>query len=99
MFADKDLFQYKLYIEIPPQTGLEKRLEEQLTRLNIEFEAKRKSGRLLPTDVKFLKEGCGDAYKAEQIARGQRESQFKLIRLQYNTDCQFDFSPFMYPSP
>lgn len=99
LFADKDLFQYKLYIEIAPLTGLEKKLEEQLSRLNIEFEAKRKSGRLLPTDVTFLKKGCGDAYKADQIARGQRESQFKLARLQYNTDCQFNFSPFMHPAP
>lgn len=99
MFADKDLFQYNLYIEIPPQAGLEKKLEEQLSFLNIEFEAKRKSGRLLPTRIIFVKEGCGDAYKAEQIAGGQRESQFKLIRLQYNTDCKFNFSPFMHPPP
>lgn len=91
MLADNTQTQYTLYIEHPPLPGMESKFEERLFALNIEFEAKRKSGRLLQTYVKFLKEGCGEAYKEALILKGQREGQFKMARLLYRADCQFDF--------
>lgn len=94
MFADPERSQYTLYIEIPQQPSLEKKLEEQLSELNIEFEAKRKSGRLNPTQVIFIKEGTGEEYKKYCLANDQREGQFKIVRLQYAGDCSFNFQPF-----
>ncbi len=94
MLANPEELQYTLYIEIPPQASLEKNLETQLSRLNIEFEAKRKSSRLNPTQVIFLIEGTGEEYKKHCLGNDQREGQFKIIRLQYSSDCSFNFQPF-----
>jgi hypothetical protein len=99
MFADPERSQYTLYIEAPPQPALEKKLEEQLSGLNIEFEAKRKSGRLNPTKVVFIKEGAGEEYKKHCLANNQREGQFKVVRLQYIKDCSFNFQPFQIDNP
>jgi hypothetical protein len=94
MLADTTQTNYNLFIECPPTINFNERFEKNLSIKNIEFESKRKSGRLLPTQVRFLKNGCSENYKEYQIKNGQRESQFKLVRLQYDTDCKFDFSPF-----
>jgi len=94
MLADPETSQYTLYIEVPPQASLEKTLEKQLSGLNIEFEAKRKSGRLNPTQVIFLKQGTGEEYKKHSLGNDQREGQFKIVRLQYSGDCSFNFQPY-----
>jgi hypothetical protein len=94
MLADPEAMLYTLYIEIPPQGSLAMSLEEELSRLNMEFETKRKSGRLNPTRVIFLKEGAGEEYKKHSIANDQREGQFKIVRLQYTSNCSFNFQPF-----
>ena len=59
--------------------------------MNIEFKAKRASGRLQPTRVLQVRPGTGDAYRQHCVSKGQREAQFKLIRLQYVHECTFDF--------
>lgn len=59
--------------------------------MNIEFKAKRASGRLQPIHVLQLRPGTGDVYRQPCISKGQREAQFKLIRLQYAHDSTFDF--------
>ncbi|MGV7220162.1 MAG: GH3 auxin-responsive promoter family protein [Nitrospinales bacterium] len=94
MLADTAQTNYTLYIECPPINNFDERFEKNLSAKNIEFEAKRNSGRLLPTQVRFLNNGCAEEYKEYQIKNGQRESQYKLVRLQYDTDCKFDFSYF-----
>ncbi|MDH3256473.1 MAG: GH3 auxin-responsive promoter family protein [Nitrospinota bacterium] len=94
MLADPEEMQYTLYIETPSQSSLAKNLEVELSRLNIEFETKRKSGRLNQTRVIFLKQGAGEEYKKYSIANKQREGQFKIVRLQYTNDCTFNFLPF-----
>jgi hypothetical protein len=99
MLANPEELQYTLYIEIPPQASLEKNLETQLSRLNIEFEAKRKSSRLNPTQVIFLIEGTGEEYKKHCLGNDQREGQFKIVRLQYSSDCSFNFQPFYAGNP
>ncbi len=96
--GDANTLQYRLYIEMPPRTDIPNFLDQEISNLNLEFAAKQKSGRLLPTKVYFLTPGCGEAYKKHSIAKGQRESQYKTIRLQYLSDCHFDFEPFIISS-
>ena len=38
--------------------------------------------------------GTGEAYKQHCLKQGQREGQFKLIALQYQSDCTFPFEDF-----
>ena len=98
MLADPENLRYSLYIESPPQKLLADKLEDELNLLNIEFDAKRKSGRLNPTQIIFLQEGTGEEYKKFSLANSQREGQFKIVRLQYTRDCLFDFLPFQIGS-
>jgi len=98
MLADPESLQYHLYIEHEPidESGLLEKLEQHLSNLNIEYKTKRKSGRLQPLHVKFLKAGAGEAYKKHCVENGQREGQFKVMHLQYKKDCTFDFDPHAY---
>jgi hypothetical protein len=95
MLADRASLQYHLYLEHDPVEEIELRedLEKRLFDLNIEFESKRKSGRLQPVELKFLKAGTGEAYKRKCIEDGQREGQYKVAHLQYKKECAFDFEP------
>ena len=96
MLADVEEQQYTLYAESGPSVlDVAYRVEERLGELNIEFKAKRESDRLKPLVVRHLREGTADAYREHCLRRGQRESQFKMVRLQYSRDCLFDFSPYV----
>lgn len=95
MIADQEQVQYILYIESPTLSiNLAESIEQKLSQQNIEFEAKLKSGRLKPLHIVFLKEGTSEAYKKNCLQNGQREAQYKLVRLQYSKDCPFDFSSY-----
>ncbi|MBB17073.1 hypothetical protein CMK22_17545 [Candidatus Poribacteria bacterium] len=96
MLADQKRLQYHLYLENESVEELEllNNLEDKLSSLNIEYENKRKSGRLQSLNLKFLKVGAGEAYKKYCIENGQREGQFKVAHLQYKEDCIFDFHQF-----
>ena len=98
MLADQEYLQYYLYLEHEPmeELGLLGSLEEKLSDLNIEYENKRKSGRLQPLNLRFLKFGTGEAYKKHCIENGQREGQFKVAHLQYKKDFIFDFHQYIY---
>jgi hypothetical protein len=97
LLACPETLQYFLFIELPPtHAGIGEMLERRLAGLNVEFDAKRKSGRLLPLQVVYVKPGTEDAYKRYCIENGQREGQFKLLRLQYADTFAFDFTPFRY---
>lgn len=92
MLADVEELRYTLCVEhaaLPVE--LERQLEERLSAMNIEFKAKRASGRLQPIRVLQVRPGTGDAYRQHCVSKGQREAQFKLIRLQYVHECTFDF--------
>jgi hypothetical protein len=93
MLADVQVAAYTLYLE---QTALPSsfanQVDDQLARMNVEYRAKRESGRLQPLRVVLLRAGTSEAYRSHCVARGQRDAQFKLIRLQYTHDCSFDFS-------
>ncbi len=92
MLAGVEACRYTLYVEHgAPSVDLGAALEARLSDLNIEFKAKRESGRLQPVRVVLLRPGTGDAYRRHCVNGGQREAQFKLIRLQYAHECTFDF--------
>lgn len=91
MIASPDMFQYSLYIESGFIDDFSKQFEKFVSKLNIEFEAKRNSGRLKKTRIIFLKKGSAELYKRHCLDNGQREGQFKILQLQYANDCSFDF--------
>ena len=99
MLADADNGIYRLVVECATPTegwrrttvgGIERRLGE----LNVEYAAKRASGRLRHLELLPVRPGTGDAYKQYCLQHGQREGQFKLVALQYLTDCAFPFADY-----
>jgi hypothetical protein len=64
-------------------------VDEQLGRMNVEYHAKRASGRLHPLTVTRLRPGSADAHKAAYLRAGQREAQFKPVILQYRRDLRW----------
>jgi hypothetical protein len=94
--AHNDPAHYRLYIESAHTApDMATQLDDALGALNIEYKAKRDSGRLHPLSIAFLSNGAGDAYRQHCIAQGQRDAQWKLVRLQYAHECPFDFTPFL----
>lgn len=92
MVADVEAQQYVLYVEhTAALVALAGEVDRALAELNVEYRAKRDSGRLKPVAVHCVRPGTAEAYKAHGLSQGQRESQFKLIRLQYRHECAFDF--------
>lgn len=88
---------YTLYVEAEaPDAGA---VDERLCRLNIEYAAKRRSGRLHGLRVVRLRAGTGEAYRQHRVDRGQRETQFKMDYLEQSTDCSFDFRAFEQERP
>jgi len=98
MLADELNLQYNLYIEHDTLKNLNilEELEKNIAHLNIEYEAKRKSGRLKPINLHFLKKGTSEQYKSHCLAKGQREGQYKVVLLQYLKDCSFNFKSYIH---
>lgn len=89
---------YKLYIEQTPEQSAEhdidpdqiaKTIDTLLKAGNIEYDSKRASQRLKPLTVRLLKPGTAEAYKTHCINKGQRESQYKVVLLQYRKHVDF----------
>lgn len=94
--AHNDPAHYRLYIEgTHTSPDMAARLDDALGALNIEYKAKRESGRLQTLSIALLTNGAGDAYRQYCITQGQRDAQWKLVRLQYANECCFDFTPFL----
>ncbi len=92
MLASVEDFRYTLCLEHAPlQLDFGPFMEKRLAELNVEFKAKRDSGRLQPLRVLHLRPGAGEAYRQHCVSNGQREAQFKVIKLQYAHECSFDF--------
>ncbi|MGD9852371.1 MAG: GH3 auxin-responsive promoter family protein [Nitrospirales bacterium] len=92
MLADSLARQYTLFMEHAPLDAfVGYQFEKALAKSNVEFQAKRDSERLEPIRVVYLEPGTGEAYRAHSIRQGQRDSQFKVMKLQYAKDCSFDF--------
>lgn len=100
--ADPDAAAYTLYLETrgeaPPDPGLAASVEAHLGRVNIEYQGKRDSARLRPMRVVWLVRGTGEAYRAQRVADGQRDAQFKYLHLQYAGECPFDLDACARPA-
>jgi hypothetical protein len=88
LVANEKTMSYQLYLETDEPSQIEnstfsKLLDEKLGELNIEYQAKRNSGRLASLTTAWLKRGTAEAYKASCMSIGQREGQFKPTVLQY----------------
>jgi hypothetical protein len=88
MIADESAGGYRLYVESAHATPADDRtfaaaVDTHLGSRNIEYYAKRASGRLAPLTVTWLRAGAGEAYKAASVRAGQREGQYKPVVLQY----------------
>ncbi len=99
MLADAESAVYRLFIEWPEAEArqvelLRAAVESELYARNIEYEQKRKSGRLRPLEITPLKRAAGHAYTQHCVDRGRREIQFKIVALQYADACQFSFAEF-----
>jgi GH3 auxin-responsive promoter len=96
MVADPLKLQYTLYLEHPPMDFfVGYKLEQHMGQANLEFQAKRESGRLQPLRIVYLEPGTGEAYKTYCLQQGQRDAQFKVVRLQYAKDCSFHFPDYV----
>jgi hypothetical protein len=74
-------------------------LERFLEELNLEYAAKRKSGRLKPLVVNWVSTDAAISYRRHLVQKGQREAQLKILTLQRAQDCDFDFDVFSIDAP
>jgi len=96
MVADPLTLQYTMYLEHPPLGFfVGHKLEQQIGATNVEYQAKRASERLQPLRVVYVQSGTGDAYKTHCLQQGQRDDQFKVVKLQYAKDCSFNFKNYV----
>jgi hypothetical protein len=91
MIADEAASTYRLYVEasrgtVPDTATFAGAIDTHLGSRNIEYEAKRASGRLGALTVTWLRAGAGEACKAASVRAGQREGQYKPVVLQYARD-------------
>ncbi|MEZ0371167.1 MAG: GH3 auxin-responsive promoter family protein [Candidatus Sericytochromatia bacterium] len=98
--ADEAAACYRLYVEFLPEraatpAAFARSVEQQLGVVNLEYRAKRASGRLGPLQVSLLKPGSYEAFKLYCLGQGQREGQFKIVALQYQKDFAFDLVPYI----
>lgn len=94
--ADEADSKYELYLETSEadetrQQEISTAVDNALTEQNLEYKAKRASKRLKQLVVKLLKPGTFEIYKKRLVAQGQRESQFKVMTLQYCRENDFPF--------
>ncbi len=96
MLANKKFSNYELFIENfdnfePPLELIRDYVESCLCRLNIEYENKLASGRIKPLSLHLIQSGTREIFKKYFIEKGQKESQFKIVALQYKDELDFDF--------
>ena len=94
--ADEIGSRYQVFIEsdqsdLSQVSTYAEELEETLSGSNIEYKEKRASGRLKSLQVNLLEKGTGEAFKHFNLAKGQREGQYKTLPLVYLKDCHFPF--------
>jgi hypothetical protein len=98
--ADAAAGRYEVYIE-PDSTGvlqladLAAAVDASLCRLNIEYAAKRSSGRLASLSLNWLVAGANDSYRRYCVSRGQREGQFKPLSLQLSSEFSFPIDEYV----
>ena len=100
MLADDAAQRYRLYVETdagdkPESQLLAQMVDAQLRSLNVEYDAKRESGRLAELTAAWLAPGTEEAYKHASVQQGQREGQFKVVALAYKQKFAFDLDTFV----
>jgi len=99
MVADDQAMAYRLMVEVqtgsPEASEVGRAVDLRLRELNIEYRAKRESGRLAALTLTWLRAGAGEAYKAAAVRAGQREGQLKLQVLQHRKDLLMTFDDFI----
>ncbi len=100
MLADEAGQRYQLYVEAdagakPQSRVLAEKIDAQLRCLNVEYDAKRESGRLGDLAAAWLAPGTEEAYRQASVRQGQREGQFKVVALAYRQKFGFDLEAFV----
>ncbi len=93
--ADQKSQSYTLYVESADSLNLalmEEELDRHLKEVNIEYASKVSDKRLSPIKILPLKKGSAELYRIDCLKRGQSESQFKFLYLQYSADVHFPFN-------
>ncbi len=92
---------YRAYLEcdeLPNWESTAEKLDRALCQFNIEYKAKRDSGRLAALEVVPIRPGTGEAYHRHCVTvKGQREAQAKVLALQTAETFDFDLKPFVGP--
>ncbi len=101
MLADEEQRAYRLYVEpgdgppLPEARRLAEAVDAKLHELNLEYAAKRESGRLGPIEATWLAAETGEAYKQACVRQGQREAQFKPPTLAYRRGFGFELKAYV----
>ncbi len=91
-FADLDTSRYHLFVEpgeAAPEmdkTAISRELDVALARLNVEYDAKRRSNRLRPPMVHLLSPDAFLHYKQRALENGARDGQFKIAQLSVDNE-------------
>lgn len=98
--ADAAAGRYEVYIEpdsaaVLQLADLAAAVDASLCRLNIEYAAKRSSGRLASLSLNWLVAGANDSYRQYCVSRGQREGQFKPLSLQLSSEFSFPIDEYV----
>jgi hypothetical protein len=93
--ADARRATYCAYVQAEgDEAAMAAAIDAHLCGSNLEYEAKRASGRLQPLEVKLLRQGASDAYHRHCVEKKkQREAQAKVLALQTAEELDFDFTP------
>jgi hypothetical protein len=97
--ADEGAAAYRAYIEVASEgafdsAALGQAIDRRLAALNIEYDSKRKSGRLLPLQCLPLVAGAADAYRDACVRAGQRDGQLKPPALAYARELALDLDAY-----
>ena len=100
MLANRADSGYELFLETEsgfgyPLETVREHIESNLCKLNIEYSNKLSSGRLRPLALKHLQNETGEQFKKNRLDAGQKESQFKVIVLQYKDEMEFPFDEYV----
>lgn len=95
VLANEEACSYRLYVETdagprPDAAQFAAAVDARLAALNVEYQAKRESGRLAPLEAAWLAPETGESFKQFCVGQGQREGQFKASALAYRRDFRFD---------
>ena len=87
---------YELFLETKDVIKLSEQeisaiVDNSLAADNLEYQSKRASHRLKNIEASLLKPGTSEVYKKVLVDMGQRESQFKVMTLQYAKENSFPF--------